>query len=98
MFCKECGKDIKDNAAVCIHCGVSLNKKIRAAFQEELLLLIHHHADVDCVSSAIALESVLENATICASDGISSHGQKIVSRVDSKIFSLPSANFCASMK
>ena len=23
MFCKECGKDIKDNAAVCIHCGVS---------------------------------------------------------------------------
>jgi len=23
MFCKECGKDIKDNAAVCIHCGVA---------------------------------------------------------------------------
>ncbi len=23
MFCKECGKDIKDNAAICIHCGVA---------------------------------------------------------------------------
>ena len=68
---------------------ILLNKKIRAAFQEELLLLIHHHADVDCVSSAIALESVLENATICASDGISSHGQKIVSRVDSEILEKP---------
>ena len=23
MFCKDCGKEIKDNAVVCIHCGVS---------------------------------------------------------------------------
>lgn len=22
MFCKNCGKEIDDNAAVCIHCGV----------------------------------------------------------------------------
>lgn len=23
MFCKNCGKEIDDNAAICIHCGVS---------------------------------------------------------------------------
>jgi len=22
MFCKECGKEIKENAVVCIHCGI----------------------------------------------------------------------------
>ena len=23
MFCSDCGKEIKDNAVVCVHCGVS---------------------------------------------------------------------------
>ena len=23
MFCKNCGKEIDDNAAICIHCGVA---------------------------------------------------------------------------
>ena len=23
MFCKDCGKKIKDNAVICVHCGVS---------------------------------------------------------------------------
>lgn len=26
MFCKSCGKEIDDNADVCIHCGVATNK------------------------------------------------------------------------
>ncbi|WP_291648053.1 zinc ribbon domain-containing protein [Clostridium sp.] len=25
MFCKNCGKEIDDKAAVCIHCGVATN-------------------------------------------------------------------------
>ncbi|MCB5287840.1 MAG: zinc ribbon domain-containing protein, partial [Candidatus Cloacimonetes bacterium] len=25
MFCKNCGKEIDDNAIICIHCGVSTN-------------------------------------------------------------------------
>ena len=25
MFCKNCGKEIDDNTAVCIHCGVATN-------------------------------------------------------------------------
>ncbi|WP_334203872.1 zinc ribbon domain-containing protein [Clostridium tertium] len=25
IFCKNCGKEIDDNAAVCIHCGVATN-------------------------------------------------------------------------
>ncbi len=27
MFCKNCGKEINDNAAVCIHCGVATEEK-----------------------------------------------------------------------
>tara|TARA_B110000438_G_scaffold286854_1_gene318524 strand:+ start:2410 stop:3363 length:954 start_codon:yes stop_codon:yes gene_type:complete len=66
-----------------------LNDKIRTNLKEKLLLLVHHHADVDAISSAIALNSVLENSTICASDGISSHGQKIVSVSNSKVMETP---------
>lgn len=25
MFCKNCGKEIEDKAAICIHCGVATN-------------------------------------------------------------------------
>ena len=25
MFCKNCGKEISDNAVVCLHCGVQVN-------------------------------------------------------------------------
>ena len=58
-----------------------LNEKIRNAFKDELLLLVHHHADVDSIASAIGLNTVFENSTISASDGISSHGQKVASIV-----------------
>ena len=51
-----------------------LNEKIRNSFKDELLLLVHHHADVDSIASAIGLNTVFENSIICASDGISSHG------------------------
>lgn len=27
MYCRNCGKEIDDNAAVCIHCGVSVDNK-----------------------------------------------------------------------
>lgn len=26
MYCRNCGKEINDNADVCLHCGVSTNK------------------------------------------------------------------------
>tara|TARA_Y100001960_G_C14363696_1_gene675649 strand:- start:258 stop:557 length:300 start_codon:yes stop_codon:yes gene_type:complete len=26
MFCRDCGKEIKENAAVCIHCGVAVSR------------------------------------------------------------------------
>ena len=66
-----------------------LNEKIKDAFKDELLLLVHHHADVDSVASAIGLNTIFENSTICASDGISSHGQKIASTVDIQIMEKP---------
>ena len=66
-----------------------LNDKIRKAFEDDLLLLVHHHADVDSIASAIGLNSIFENSTICASDGISSHGQKIANTLDIKIREKP---------
>ena len=54
-----------------------LNDTTKQLFEDKLLLLIHHHADVDAVASAIALQTVFEEAVICAPDKVSSHGQKI---------------------
>ena len=70
-----------------------LNDKIRKAFEDDLLLLVHHHADVDSIASAIGLNSIFENSTICASDGISSHGQKIANTIDVKIMEKPPASW-----
>ena len=53
------------------------NEKIKKALKDDLLLLVHHHADVDSVASAIALKTIFSDATICASDGISVSGQNI---------------------
>ena len=66
-----------------------LNDKIRKAFDNDLLLLVHHHADVDSVASAIGLNSIFEKSTICASDGISSHGQKLASVMNIEIMETP---------
>ena len=27
MYCKNCGKEVNDNAVVCIHCGVAIDNK-----------------------------------------------------------------------
>ena len=54
-----------------------LNDSSKKLFEKKLLLLVHHHADVDAVASAIALQTVFEDAIICAPDKVSSHGQKI---------------------
>ena len=54
-----------------------LNDTSKTLFGKKLLLLIHHHADVDAVASAIALQTVFKEASICAPDGVSSHGQQV---------------------
>ena len=66
-----------------------LNDKIKKAFKNDLLLVVHHHADVDSIASAIGLNSVFENSTISASDGISSHGQKVANIIDVEIMEKP---------
>ena len=35
MFCSNCGKEIDDNAIICIHCGVSTKVNQRVARIEE---------------------------------------------------------------
>ena len=62
-----------------------LNDTTKQLFEDKLLLLIHHHADVDAVASAIALQTVFEEAVICAPDKVSSHGQKIAEFNDIEI-------------
>ena len=66
-----------------------LNDKIKKALDNDLLLIVHHHADVDSIASAIGLNSVFENSTISASDGISSHGQKVANIIDVEIMEKP---------
>ena len=62
-----------------------LNDTSRELFGKKLLLLIHHHADVDAVASAIALQTVFEDSIICAPDGVSSHGQKVAEANETEI-------------
>ena len=66
-----------------------LNDNIKKAFKKDLLLIVHHHADVDSIVSAIGLNSVFENSTISASDGVSSHGQKVANIIDVEIMEKP---------
>ena len=66
-----------------------LNDKIKKALDNDLLLIVHHHADVDSIVSAIGLNSVFENSTISASDGVSSHGQKVANIIDVEIMEKP---------
>ena len=54
-----------------------LNDTTKQLFGDKLLLLLHHHADVDAVASAIALQTVFEEAVICAPDRVSYLAQKL---------------------
>ena len=62
-----------------------LNDTSKTLFGKKLLLLIHHHADVDAVASAIALQTVFKEASICAPGGVSSHGQKVAETNETEI-------------
>jgi len=33
MFCKKCGKDVNDEAVVCVHCGCSLKEETSSSPQ-----------------------------------------------------------------
>ena len=70
-----------------------LNEKIKKSLKDDLLLLVHHHADVDSVASAIALKTVFSDATICASDGISVSGQNIAKITNDDILPKPPAEW-----
>ena len=70
-----------------------LNEKIKESLKDDLLLLIHHHADVDSVASAIALKTVFKNATISASDGISVSGRNIANMTEEEILEEPPAKW-----
>ncbi|MDE5721624.1 MAG: DUF4190 domain-containing protein [Clostridia bacterium] len=40
MFCRNCGKEIDDNAAVCIHCGVATGKAQPVSNETNVLAIV----------------------------------------------------------
>ena len=40
MFCKECGGEIKDNAVICIHCGIATLSNYSSDEQKEWLVTL----------------------------------------------------------
>ena len=62
-----------------------LNNNIKKSLKENLLLVVHHHADVDSIGSAIALKTVFPDAVIAAPGGISASGQNLVKLMEQKI-------------
>lgn len=38
MFCTACGKEIKDEAVVCVHCGIGTGTALRAASRPDPLM------------------------------------------------------------
>lgn len=45
MYCKKCGKEINDNAVVCVHCGCAVEKRANA--------IAAHHDDAPSKGFAI---------------------------------------------
>ncbi len=40
MFCSKCGKEINDEAVICIHCGCAIKKKNEQAQKDWLVTLL----------------------------------------------------------
>lgn len=41
MFCKNCGKEIHDNAVICIHCGCSVDDEKSSIQQKDLSMVAY---------------------------------------------------------
>lgn len=85
MFCKNCGKEIDDNAVVCVHCGVATGKSIEevkktngfgiAGFVIGLLSLVL--GVYFCITSVIGIVfSIIgiKKATQCSVNGLAVAG------------------------
>ena len=40
MFCAKCGKEINDEAVVCVHCGCATGKSVQANGQKQWLVAL----------------------------------------------------------
>lgn len=47
MFCKNCGKEIDDKAAVCIYCGVATHDAPAAAQQQPTINIVNTNANTN---------------------------------------------------
>ena len=48
MFCKNCGKEIDDKAAICVHCGVNI-KNSQSEGKSWITTLLYAFSLVDLV-------------------------------------------------
>lgn len=51
MFCSKCGKEIDDEAAVCVHCGVA-TKNMKNQSKEEQPIIINNSASSSASASS----------------------------------------------
>ena len=54
MFCSKCGKEINDEAVVCIHCGCSTTNYEQKAKEKELPIIINNNNAASASSAASA--------------------------------------------
>lgn len=58
MFCKNCGKEIDDKAAVCIYCGVATHDAPAAAQQQPTINIVNTNANANVNNNANGLAYV----------------------------------------
>jgi len=73
--------------------GKAVGEALADALQPPLLALLHHHADLDCVGSAIGLARSLPDVTISASDGLNQSGRLLAERLGVEILAAPPDNW-----
>lgn len=54
MFCSKCGKEISDEAVVCIHCGCATEKMNKRENGKEQPIIINNNNSASSAASAAA--------------------------------------------
>ena len=67
MYCSKCGKEIDDEAVVCVHCGVetkNLNKK------DKSINIVNQNANSATAKTPIPHSGLLDFFMICMTGGL----------------------------
>ena len=97
MYCKNCGKQIDDNAYVCIHCGVRVSDEVPIVKQEHPRFCTHCGKQIDpnayiCVHCGVKT-GVANERTVAKSTGKGG----IVFAILSMAFAIITATFLSAI-